>query len=136
MDQSYWSQPLVVNATRDFVCIRLATYEDAKETEYLKKIFTGRSGQLENTVFALLDSDGRKRLSKSGRSPDFAFWGRRDFAAKMIEIAEQRNLESKRYTDSHLPVIKNVDLGLNVASCDGIQMIVVAAKDKKAVEKL
>lgn len=136
MDQSYWSQPLVVNATRDFVCIRLATYEDAKETEFLKKIFTGRSGQLENTVFALLDSDGKKRLSKSGRSPDFAFWGRGDFSAKMLEIAKERKLESKRFSDTQLPVIKNVDLALNVASCDRIQLIVVAGKDRQTIDEL
>ena len=50
MDRSYLSDKDVVEASRDFVCIRLATYENAEEAKILKSIFTGRSGALENTV--------------------------------------------------------------------------------------
>jgi len=31
MDRSFWSQPIVIDASRGFVCARLATYEDAED---------------------------------------------------------------------------------------------------------
>lgn len=136
MDQSYWSRKDVVNATRDFVCIRLATYEDKKEVEFLSKIFRGRSGQLENTVFAILDSDGKTRLSRSGRSPDFAFRSRTQFVETLQEISRERDLSKRRFSDTSLPIVKNVDLALNVASCDKIQLLVVVGKDEAEVKKL
>ena len=136
MDQSYWSRIDVVEASRNFVCIRLATYEDAEEVKFLTRIFRGRSGQLENTVFALLDSDGKTRLSRTGRSPDFAYWGASSFVKGLNKIARDKKSEKKRYSDKSLPLVKNVSLGLNVASCDGIQMIVVAGENEKMVDEL
>ena len=67
MDRSLWSDPLVIDASRKFVCVRLATYEDAVEGKLLEGIYRGRSGQLENTVFVMLAPDGKTRLSASGR---------------------------------------------------------------------
>lgn len=136
MDSSYWSKENVVKATRDFVCIRLATYEDTEEVKFLANVYRGRSGQLENTVFALLDSDGKKRLARSGRSPDFAFQGDRQFVSGLEQIAREKGSPKKRFSDPALPLVKNVDLGLNVASCDGIQMILVVGEDEARVREL
>ena len=136
MDSSYWSKPNVVAATRDFVCIRLATYEDKKEVEFLNKIYRSRSGQLENTVFALLAADGQTKLSRSGRSPDFAFRGERNFIAGLNEIAKAKSNSQKRFSDATLPVTKNLDLGLNIASSDLIQLIVVVGEDEQVVQRL
>ena len=47
MDRSYLSDPAVVAASRSFVCVRLLTYENAREAELLRGIFRGRSGELE-----------------------------------------------------------------------------------------
>ncbi|MAJ27934.1 hypothetical protein CBD41_00845, partial [bacterium TMED181] len=69
MDQRIWSDQEVIKLSRKFVCARLSTYEDHAEGELLKKLFRGRSGELENTVFVILAPDGKTRLSKSGRSP-------------------------------------------------------------------
>lgn len=49
--------------------MRLATYENKEEGAFLESVFTGRSGKLENTVFALLEPDGKTRLSRAGRGP-------------------------------------------------------------------
>ena len=35
MDRSYLSDPDVVSASRDFVCVRLVTFEDAEEMALL-----------------------------------------------------------------------------------------------------
>ena len=63
MDRSYLSNKEVIEASRDFVCIRLATYENVAEAKILKSIFTGRSGELENTTFVLLAPDGNRRAA-------------------------------------------------------------------------
>ena len=60
MDGSFLSDADVVAASRKFVCIRLSTYEDAEEAEFLRSIYVGRSGDLENTVFAILSPDGKR----------------------------------------------------------------------------
>ena len=83
MDGRFLFNADVVKASRNFVCIRVATYEDAEEAKYLKQVFRSRSGELENTVFGMFDPGGRK-LVRTGRSPGFAF---RD-AAEMDLITE------------------------------------------------
>ena len=72
MDRSFLSDVSVVEASRDFVCVRMATYENATEAEFLATIFRGRTGQLENTVFTILAPDGKTQLTRSGRSPEMA----------------------------------------------------------------
>lgn len=71
------SDATVVAASRGWICVRLATYESKEEGKFLESIFTGRSGLLENTTFALLGPDGKKRLSRAGRGPQHLFGGRR-----------------------------------------------------------
>ena len=50
MDRSYLSHAGVIAASREFVCIRPLTYENAAEAPYLESLFRGRSGNLENTA--------------------------------------------------------------------------------------
>ena len=65
----------MIAASRKFVCVRLATYESKEEADLLTDIFVGRSGELENTTFVILAPDGKKRLTRAGRGPMFAFRG-------------------------------------------------------------
>jgi len=58
MDESFLSDTNIIRESRNFVCIRLATYEDSAEADYLRQVFSGRSGELDNTVFALMNPDG------------------------------------------------------------------------------
>lgn len=131
MDRRFLSDPRVIEASRRFVCIRLATYENAAERSLLTKLFLGRSGQLENTTFAILDSDGRTQLVAPGRSPDRAFDGPADMASFMTQAAPRRAKPERE-----LPVVDSVRLALNVAACDGLPLVVVHGKDEASRKAL
>lgn len=68
MDRSFLSQPEVISASRPFVCVRLATYEDPLEAKLLKGLANTRSGDLENSVFCILSPDGKNKLVRGARS--------------------------------------------------------------------
>ncbi len=133
MDRSFLSQPEVVAASRSFVCIRLATYENEEEAKLLKSIFIGRSGELENTTFAILDPEGKRPLVAPGRSPDRAFRGAtdapaREMAATMREISAYYRKHGKTHdSDLTLPSNGAPRLALNVAACDNVPLVVLHA---------
>ena len=132
MDRSFLSQAPVIQASSSFVCIRLATYENAQEAELLKKIFLGRSGQLENTVFTILSPDGKRQLTRPGRGPQWSFEDAGDLAAEMRTI-------SKRYptktVQERIPMMTDLRLALNVAACDQRPLVVIV-QDSQANEQL
>jgi hypothetical protein len=125
MDGSFLSDDNVVAASRKFVCIRLATYEDKRETEFLKTIFVGRSGALENTVFAILSPDGKKPLVQAGRGPFFAYRDAAEMARGMNKIAQAYPAADKPYVGEQIPAMKSVELALNVAACDRLLALIV-----------
>ena len=137
MDRSFLSDPAVVDASREFVCVRLATYEDEEEAKLLAGLFTGRTGQLENSVFAILDWTGTKRLTRTGRSPHFVFRDAGSMARGMQEIVEEHG-GKEQVSDSWLgvPALKDVRLAMNVASCDSQQLVVASAKTDKQAKQL
>ena len=136
MDRSFLSNAAVIAASRNFVCIRLATYEDKKEAEYMKSLYLGRSGVLENTTFALLAPDGMQKLRAAGRGPMHAFRRADQMARAMNRIAADYPGANKAlFTDVQLPVMKSFDLALNVAAADGLPMLVTVADDKAALER-
>ncbi|MEI6236045.1 MAG: hypothetical protein WCT04_23565, partial [Planctomycetota bacterium] len=67
MDGSYLFQPEVIAASRQFVCVRLVTYEDKDEALFLKSIGRTRSGELENSSFGMLAPDGKTKVLFGGR---------------------------------------------------------------------
>src|SRR5262245_12662671 len=89
MDRSFLSRPEVIAASRKFVCIRLASYENEQENKFCESLFLGRSGEVENTTFAILGPDGKQRLSRAGRSTKSAFADASQMAKAMAEIAER-----------------------------------------------
>ena len=133
MDRRYLSDARVVAASRDFVCIRLATYESKEEAELLKSIFLGRSGELENTVFALLAPSGEK-IGGAGRTPEFAYAGPEPMAEAMKQIAAKY---PGRKDDAHeFPRMKDLRLALNVAACDGLPLLVALAPDREELARM
>jgi hypothetical protein len=137
MDRSFLSQANVVKASRNFVCIRLATYEDQAEADFMKSLFVGRSGQLENTTFALLSSDGRRKLTKAGRGPFHAYRGSAGMAAGMNQIAAQhRPRKQVRPANAQLTLMKNLDLALNVAAAEGLPLIITVATQRQGLDRL
>jgi len=136
MDTSFLSDEKVIEASRNFVCIRLATYEDDAEAEFLRTVYVSREGDLENTVFVLLSPDTKENLCRPGRGPQFAYSSPRDLAAGMDEIAKNyQPIERSSGANPKLPQLKDVRLGLNVSSCDGLPSVIcVARSDIEAIK--
>ena len=141
MDRSYLTNEKVVEASRDFVCVRLATYEDEAEGEFLESVFRGRSGELENSVFALLAPDGKTKLTRAGRSPHMVFRARSEEESVEQMVEKMREI-AKRYPGKgwkaqlEIPYLADLRRGLNVASCDLQLLVVVAAKSESEKRKL
>ena len=143
MDRSLWSDPVVVEASRNFVCARLATYEDETEGKMLEQIYRGRSGELENTVFVILSPDGKKRLSNAGRSPRMVFGGASGWEGTVLAL--EMELVSRKYpgngdTDVKgspaLPIAKDVRLALNIAACDRTPMVIASGLDEDQLKTI
>ncbi len=127
MDRSFLSHAGVVTASREFVCIRPSTYESAKEAPFLESLFRGRSGNLENTIFAILAPDGRTRLCRTGRSPSFAYDSPDDMARAMQQIL--RKYPGTAPANATLPLLPDVRLAINVAACDSTPLAILYAPD-------
>lgn len=132
MDRSFLSQPEVVQASRKFVCIRLATYESLTEAEVLRHIFIGGSGQVENTTFAILSPDGRTPLVRSGRGPNWAYRQSQDMAAGMEAIANYYHSRPAQAGD--LPAVPNLRLAVNVGACDNLPVVAALSDDPRQLE--
>ena len=138
MDRSYLSHPEVVEASRQFICARLATYEDAAEAEFLTSVFPGPSGDLQNTVFAILDPEGKRNLVRSGRSPHWAFRTPETMATEMKKIADRYDVEGEpKAAELGMPYLADARLALNVAACDAQRLAIVrgTAEQRAKLEK-
>ena len=137
MDGSFLSDERVVAASRDFVCIRLATYEDKQEAEFMSQVFTPRSGVLENTTFGILSPDGKHNLVTPGRGPMHAFRDATSMANRMQLIALQHpGAKKSRWTDEQLPTLKSVDVALNVGACDNLPVLITFAQNHKRLAEI
>lgn len=137
MDRSFLSDKEVVAASRNYVCVRAATYENEEEVPFLTSLFQGRSPDLENTVFSLLAPDGKTQISRGGRSPQMAF--RTDDTG---EIIEELDSISKKYkvknaeAPAQLPFAADARLALNVAACDNRPLLLCLANDAATLRKI
>jgi hypothetical protein len=91
---------------------------------------------LENTVFTVLDSEGEKQLTRSGRSPKWISSSGKDFAEMLEELTKEHVSASKgKRKPRSLPSIKGLKLAMNVAACDSMPLVVAVAKDEKDAKK-
>lgn len=133
MDRSFLSDPDVIAASRDFVCVRLVTFEDVEEMEFMNSIYDFRT-PTKNSLFAILDPSAKEHQVKPGRSMEFTFEDAAQMANRMQEIAETfpgkgRALPSKL----GMPYLKDVRVALNVAACDTQCLVILYAP--KATER-
>lgn len=128
MDRSFLFQPQVIAASRNFVCVRLATYEDEAEASFLKAFTSTKSGELENSVFGILAPDGKQKLIRSGRSPKGAFAGPAEMADTMTKIAAKYP-GRPTVGAAPLPLVASVKLGVNVAAADNQLLVIVVGKN-------
>ncbi|MFT4513928.1 MAG: hypothetical protein ACI89X_002363 [Planctomycetota bacterium] len=132
MDRSYLSDQQVVEASREFVCARLITFEDSDEAKLMNRLFGG--GRLVNTVFTIMDPKGKSALVRAGRSPKMAFDDAAAMANKMAAVAMRFPGRKKVVAqDLGLPVLEDVRIALNVTECDA-QMLVILRGDDKQVK--
>jgi hypothetical protein len=132
MDRSYLSDPDVAAASRNFICVRLVTYEDIAEMEFMKSIYFFRT-PTKNSLFAILDPQAKKHLVSPGRSMRVTFKDAAQMASKMNEIAESFPDKAPAPTKLGLPYLKDVRVAMNVAACDSQCLVVLYAP--KATER-
>lgn len=136
MDRSFLSDPEVVAASRNFICVRLVTYEDVGEMEFMNSIYDFRT-PTKNSLFAILDPSAQEHLVQPGRSMQFTFEDAAQMASRMQAIAETfpgqgRALPAKL----GLPYLKDVRLAINVAACDTQCLVILYANGATERRKL
>ncbi|MFC4990795.1 hypothetical protein [Rubritalea tangerina] len=62
-----------IELSRNFVCVRLETYESEANQEMVRKHLNGK---LANTAFVILSPDGERALCRGSRSPSMSFGAR------------------------------------------------------------
>lgn len=131
MDRSFLSQPSVITASRHFVCVRLATYEDREEGVLLKSLLRTKSGELENSVFVILAADGKTPLVPAARSPKQHFASAAEMAEELARIVKKH--PARVAPDDRppvLPLVANVRLALDVAACDNQPLVLLYGPDE------
>lgn len=125
-----------IATTRDFVCVRIETYEGSESEKLVRNVLNGRYA---NTSFCIFDPTGERRLSNSGRSPSsLTRRGRGGDAAviaAMQRIANRAN-PKKDAGPALLPDANTFRQALNVASADQRLLLVVTTEDEKQREVL
>ncbi len=132
------SNKQLIKTSRDFVCIRTATYEDKQEAGFLKWAFLrSPAADLRNFGFCILSPDGKRQLRRSRRGPNYVYENSAAMAADLELIARQFSRKTtKSESGRSVPRMKSVRLGINVASCDGLPSVVVFGKDKREVDQM
>jgi hypothetical protein len=155
MDGSFLSTRATVEASRPFVCIRLATYENQDEVDFMKRLYVSYTGEIANTMFALLSPDGETRLSEADRSPAQVFGGVIQRRASQPGAAEQNKAAAARMVESMevislaypgkkgaagapqaLPYLGDLRMAVNVAACDNQPLVVVYAEKSAELAQL
>jgi hypothetical protein len=133
-----------IETSRDFVCVRLETYESIEHQDLIRSFLNGR---MENTAFCILDPKAEDRLTRSSRSPSMVLGaqGRGPGAtagSNDIVIAEMKKLAADYRTrgdtdETVLQDFHSYHQALNVASGDQRLLVFVAAgeRDQPAIRK-
>src|SRR5438132_10035446 len=103
MDRSFLSQAPVIEASRHFVCVRLTTYENKEEGDFLKSFKVTRSGELENTVFTILSPDGKRQLARAARAARQTFGDAARMAETMNRLAGEHEQKAAVGQPAELP---------------------------------
>lgn len=125
MDRSFLSRAEVIASSRNFVCIRLASYEDETEKAFVSQFVRG---DVANTAFAILSPDAKPAMR--GRGPGR---GPRDFFADPSEMAASMDKLARKYEAgkvagvASLPIALSPKIGLAIAAADQQPLVLVLA---------
>lgn len=146
IDDGWLFQKEIIDASQNFVCIRLTSYESKSEAAFIENL----RGNPVNTAFAILDPSGKPALEVKGlgRGPGELFEDPADMAKQLNEIAakypqkiskansqqssqqgSQKATSKETAISPALPVTLSVKLGLAVASADLQPLVLVVASD-------
>ncbi len=125
-----------IEASRDFVCIRIETYENKRSEEIVRSLLNGRFA---NTSFGIFDPYGKQRLSRTGRSPNQVLGGKGsdendEILDAMKDIASRYRRRGKG-KGAVLQDFLSFEQALNVASADQRLLVFVDA-DEAEIKKL
>ena len=124
-------------ASRKFVCVRLATYENQTEADFNKTIHIGKSGFVENSTFGILSPDGKQKLTRTGRAPFYEYRNAYAMAEGMKKIAaEYKVADGTVFSDPTLPYIAELDLAINVSAADQLPLVVILGNDADKKQEL
>lgn len=134
MDRSFLSQPEVIAASREFVCIRLISYESEAEKAFVASL---KRGEVANTAFALLAPDGSHavRGRGPGRGPRDLYQDAAAMAKGMGEIADKYPGKKAPGVPA-LPVNLSAKVGLVVAASDLQPLLLVVAENPARRQEL
>jgi hypothetical protein len=123
----------VIDASRAYICIRPATFEDAAEAKYLEAMLKGRAGTLENTVFAMLSPDAKIYLVRPARSPQMFYRTPTEMAAAMKAMAAKYPPKGE---PSAIPAMRDFRLALNTAAADSMPLVVAVGGGEATLAQL
>jgi hypothetical protein len=132
-----FSQKEFIDASRDFVCVRLESYESEEHQKMVRSFLNGR---FENTAFCLLAPDGVERLSGTGRSPAMGLRagrrGGRGAGGNDLVVDAMKGIAGKYSTKGKSDEIVVQDFhtfkqSLNVASGDQRLLLYVVAPESE-----
>ena len=124
-----------IDASRSFVCVRIETYENKENEEIIRSILNGRYA---NTAFCIFDPQGKRRLSRAGRSPDQVLGGRSGSGENNKTIIDEMSRIASRYRsnagsgEAVLQDFLSFGQALNVASADQRLLVFVNANKSTA----
>lgn len=133
MDGSYLFQPEVILASRQFVCVRLISYENKDEAPFLNWLTRTRSGQVENSSFGMLSPDGKNKLVFAMRGIEATYADSKAMAEGMNKLAAQYKSSGE---PAALPLTADVRIGLDVASADQQPFVALVEPDEAKRKQL
>lgn len=125
----------MIEAAKNFICIRIATYEDKTEAKFVVDRMT-QGGDLRNFGYALASPGFETIVERSNRGPNFTYGSAAEMAAKLNSISADYTAKEPENSLPGLPKMKDVRLAMNVASCDGLPCLVVFGKDEAELDRL
>lgn len=139
-----FSEKKFIEASRDFVCVRLETFENKEHEALVREILNGRFA---NTSFCIFSPDGKTQLTRSSRGPKTILGAKGrgpsaqpgsldEVVAAMADLVEPYPRKG-RAEDLTLQDFHSFRQALNVASGDQRLLLFVAAspKDREKAEK-
>ena len=112
-----------IDASRDFVCVRIDTYESKENEKIVRDLMRGK---LVNTTFCLFDPDGGELLSGIGRG----VYGPFASAAGLDRVSRRFEVKGEK-SEAIVPDFHSLRSAVNVASADGRPLVVVFAPSEE-----